>query len=97
MEVRRVEGSESGGMKLGKRFARVGFVVGFMGSLLFYSIPYTLQSHTACPLCPYVDVPLGHPLLWLQIGLSLGLIQGLVFAMLGFAIGYSIFRIKQST
>jgi hypothetical protein len=94
MEVRRVEGSGSGGMKLGRRFGRVGFIIGFIGPILSYSVPYTLQSHAACPLCPYIDIAFVHPSLWLQIGLSLGLIPGLVFAMLGFAIGYSIFRIK---
>ena len=83
-------------MKLGKRFGRIGFAVGFIGPILFYLVPFTFESHIACPLCPYIDVGDGHPSLWLEIGLTLGLVQGLAFALLGFAIGYSVFKIKQS-
>jgi hypothetical protein len=83
-------------VRLGKRFGRVGFVVGFIGPLMFYLVPYPFKSRLGCPLCPYIEVPFAHPLLWLQIGLELGLVQGLIFAILGFAIGYLISKIKQS-
>jgi len=69
-------------------------VIGFVGPVLFYAVPYTFESHIAC-LCPYIDAPFMRPLDWLEIGLTVGLFQGLIFAVLGFAIGCSIFRIKQ--
>ena len=80
-------------MNLGMRFGRIGFLVGFIGPILFYSVPYTFESHIACPLCPYIDA-FGHPLFWLEAGFTLGLIQGLTFALFGFAVGYSIFKVK---
>jgi hypothetical protein len=84
-------------MKLGKRFGRIGFVIGFIGPVLFYSVPYTLEWHVICPLCPYIDVPFAHRLHWLETGLSLGLIQGLVFALLGLVIGFAISKVEQLT
>jgi hypothetical protein len=77
-------------VKLGKRFGRIGFVIGFIGPVLFYSVPYTFEWHIFCPLCPYIDVAFAHPLLWHEIGLRLGLLQGLVFALLGFVLGLLI-------
>ena len=82
-------------MRLGKRFGRIGFLVGCIGPIVFYSLHY--ESLVLCPLCPHVDPAFGHPLFWLQIGLMSGLTQGLIFAVLGFAIGYSISKIKPST
>jgi hypothetical protein len=82
-------------VKLGKLFGRIGFVIGFVGPVLFYAVPCTFESHIACPLCPFIDAPFMRPLDWLEIGLKVGLFQGLIFALLGFAIGYFIFRIKQ--
>jgi hypothetical protein len=80
-------------MKLGKLMGRIGFVVGFIPPVLFYAVlPYTLESQLACPFCPYIEVPFGHPLLWWQIGLTWGPIQGLLLASLGFGIS----RIKKS-
>ncbi len=81
-------------MKFGKRFARIGFLVGFIGPILFYPLHY--QAQVLCPLCPYIFVP-PRALIWLQIGLVFGLIQGLTFALLAFAIGYSISKVKSST
>ena len=83
------------GLRLGKHFGRIGFLAGFIGPILFYFIHY--EALIFCPLCPHVDVAFGHPLLWLQIGLTAGLTQGLVFALLSFAIGYSISKIKSSS
>lgn len=57
-------------------------MVGFIGPVLFYSLGY--ESHVA----------FGHSVLWLQIGLELGLLQGLMFALLGFVAGYSISKVK---
>ena len=84
-------------MNLGKRVGRIGFDVGFLGSMLFYLSPPSFplyESHVVCPLCPYVDVAFGSPLLWLKIGLGWGLFQGVAFAVLGFVIGYSVSRIR---
>jgi hypothetical protein len=83
------------GVRLRKLFGRIGFLAGFMGPIVFYLIHY--EAFIFCPLCPHVDVAFGHPLLWLQIGLTLGLTQGLIFALHGFAIGYSITKIRTST
>jgi hypothetical protein len=82
-------------VKLGKLFGRIGFVIGFAGPVSFYAVPYTFESYIACPLCPYVDASFMRPLDWLEIGLKVGLFQSLIFALLGFAIGYSIFRVKK--
>jgi hypothetical protein len=83
-------------VSLGKIIGRIAFIFGFVGSVLFYSFQYTFESHFLCPLCLYVDVAFVHPLLWLQIGLGFGLIQGLMFALLGFGAGYSISKINNS-
>jgi hypothetical protein len=79
------------GMKLGKKFGRIGFVVGFVGPVLFYSFGVSV----ACPQCPYIDAIFWKPMDWLALGLGLGLMQGLVFALLGFVIGYVISRIRR--
>jgi hypothetical protein len=82
-------------VKLGKRLGRVGFVVGFIGPILFYSVPYTFESPVVCPLCPIVFViPSPNPL---EMGLMVGLLQGLAFAILGFAAGWSISKVRQLT
>jgi hypothetical protein len=81
-------------MGLGKQLGRFGFLVGFIGPILFYSVPYTFKWHIFCPLCPYVDVAFAHPLLWLEIGLKVGLAQGLVFGLIGFVIGFLISKTK---
>jgi hypothetical protein len=84
-------------VKLGKVIGRITFVVGFVGPVLFYASPPsfpTYESHIVCPLCPYIDVAFGHALLWLQIGLELGLFQGIAFALLGFTLGYAISRFR---
>ena len=80
-------------MKLAKRFGRIGFVFGFIGPILFYALH--IESHLACPFCPYITVPFVSRLGWLEIGLKFGLLQGLVFAFLGFAIVFS-FSTRQS-
>jgi hypothetical protein len=80
-------------IKTGKIFGRALFVIGLIGPISFYVSPAsfpTYQVFLVCPLCPHVEVPFGHPLLWLQIGLNMGLLQGIVFAVLGFATGYLV-------
>jgi hypothetical protein len=79
-------------MKLGKRFGRIGFLMGFVGPVLFYGFGLGV----ACPQCPYIDAIFWTPRDWLALGLGLGLMQGLVFALLGFAAGYIVSRIKRS-
>jgi len=81
-------------VRLGKRLGRIGFVVGFIGPILSYSIHR--EVYLFCLLCPHVDLAFGYPLVWLKVGLALGLMQGLVYALLAFAIGYSISKIKPS-
>jgi len=79
-------------VKLGKRLGRVGFVVGFISPILFYSVPYTFESQVVCLLCPIVFViPSPSPL---EMGLWIGLLQGLAFAVLGFAAGWSISKVR---
>jgi hypothetical protein len=78
------------GIRLGKSIGRIGFVYGLFGSVLFYTSPWSplYESHVVCPACPYVEVPFVTKLGWLEIGLRLGLIFGVAYALSGFAIGY---------
>ncbi len=83
-------------MKLVKKLGRIGFLVGFLGPVLFYgSKQLVMAFQFACPLCPTYMVAFWGPLDWLQLGLTFGLVQGLAFALLGFAIGYAISRIRR--
>ena len=79
------------GMKLGKKFGRIGFVMGFVGPVLFYGF----GVEVVCPQCPHIDAIFWTRMDWLELGLRLGLMQGLVFAFLGFVIGYVISRIRR--
>jgi hypothetical protein len=83
-------------MKLGKLVGRIGFVFGFLGPLLFYSSPYTFlyESHAVCPVCPYIDIPFAAKMTWIEVGLTLGLFCGLAYALIGFAIGWSISKFR---
>jgi len=77
-------------MKLGKRLAGIGFAIGFLGSFLFYASPPawpTSESGLVCPWCPYVDFVSVTKYTWLEIGLKVGLISGLLFAVGGFSAG----------
>jgi len=74
-------------VKLGKRLGRIGFVIGFLGPLLFYASPPawpTCGSGIVCPWCPYVDVIFATKYTWLEVALGVGLISGLLFAVGGF-------------
>jgi hypothetical protein len=84
-------------MKTGKRLGRFLFVIGLAGPLLLYASPQsfpTHEVHAVCPLCTNVEVPFAHPLLWLQIGLAVGLLQGIAFALLGFTVGCFVSEFK---
>ena len=55
-------------MNLAKKLARVGFLVGFIGPLLFYVSPFSwfsFESHLVCPWCPYIDVVAPNWVTWL--------------------------------
>lgn len=87
-------------MKLGKRFGCVAFVVGLLGSVLFYASPpsfLTYESHLLCPWCPYIDMPASTFWTWLTIGVRIGLMSGLVLAALGFAMGCAASRIFRAS
>jgi len=78
-----------GVIEMKKRLRRIGFVVGFLGPLLFYASPdlwFTFECRVLCPWCPYVDflTRLGR----LQAGLTTGLLSGLLLAAIGFSVGY---------
>jgi hypothetical protein len=83
-------------MKLAKTIGRVGFAFGFLGSLLFYLSPYPLlyESHIVCPACPYAEIPFATAMTWVQVALSFGLFCGLIYALIGFAIGYGISQLR---
>jgi hypothetical protein len=86
-------------MGVAKRYARIGFVVGFLGALLFYASPmrwFTYESRLACPLCPYIDVLMANWLTWLQIGMEAGLVIGLVYGLIGFGIGFVVAKVRAS-
>jgi hypothetical protein len=81
-------------MKWGKRLGRVGFVIGFLGPVLFYAAPgFTYESHFLCPWCPYIDIFPSDRLAWLSLGLSVGLFCGLILALVGFIIGYAVSKV----
>jgi hypothetical protein len=85
-------------MKLGKKFGRIGFVIGFAGPFLFYASlprfsPY--ESHFICPWCSYVDIAFANTLTWVGVGLRVGLFCGLLLAFVGFSIGYMSTRLAQ--
>lgn len=87
-------------MKLGKRLGRIGFVVGFVGPFLFYASPFSwfsFESIFVCPWCPYIDVlDIGNRipalmranwLAWVNLGIAVGLVDGLLFGLAGFSVG----------
>lgn len=80
-------------MRSAKRFGRSGFLAGFIGPVLFYVAHVELRIlWPPTPLC--IFVAFAHPLSWLQIGLAIGLLQGLTFALVGFVLGYSALRLR---
>jgi hypothetical protein len=83
-------------MKLAKTIGRVGFAFGFLGSLPFYLSPYPplYESHIVCPACPYADIPFATTMTLAQVALSFGLLSGLIYALIGFAIGYGISQFR---
>ena len=83
-------------MKLGKKIGRIGFVVGFVSPILFYQFGTNPVVNFACLVCPHITMFGPTRLTWLQIGLGFGLVQGLAFALLGFAIGCAISKIQRS-
>jgi hypothetical protein len=84
-------------MKLGRLIGRIGFVVGFVGPLLFYGSPaswVTYESHLLCPYCPIIDIMFADWVDWLLVGLKTGLLCGLLLALVGFSIGYAVSKVK---
>jgi hypothetical protein len=83
----------AGRLKLGRLIGRIGFVVGFVGPLLFYGSPpswLTYESHLLCFYCPYIDPAFATRTDWILIGLRLGLFCGLLMAAVGFGIGCAL-------
>jgi hypothetical protein len=86
-------------MRLAKRLGRSGFLIGFLPPFLFYASPpsfFTWESHWVCPLCPYIDMFFATRIAYVQLGLTIGLVCGLLLALTGFAIGYVISRLRHS-
>jgi len=84
-------------MKLGKWFGRIGFVIGFVGSFLFYASPFSwssFESHFGCPWCPYIDVWDANWLTWVELGLTVGLVSGLLIALVGFSVGFFVALVR---
>ncbi len=80
-------------MNLAKKLGRIGFVLAFTGSLLFYASPFSwfsFESHFVCPWCPYIDVIDANWLTWIQLGLMVGLVSGSLLALIGFCVGYQV-------
>jgi hypothetical protein len=83
-------------MMLGKIVGRVGFAFGMFGAILFYSspIPFLCESQVICPLCPHVDIAFATKMTWIGVGMWLGLVSGLAYALVGFAMGYGISMVR---
>jgi len=75
---------------LGRMLGRIGFVVGFAGPFLFYVSPsswFSFESGFACPWCPYIDFAFPNSLTGPYLGLTMGLMSGLLLALVGFCTG----------
>lgn len=84
---------------MAKTLGRIGLVVGFLGPVLFYLSPYsfpTFESHLLCPACPYVST-FATRADWVEMALKFGLFCGVLYALIGFAIGYAISKVRAST
>lgn len=79
-------------MKLAKTLGRIGFGLGFVGPILFYSVPDS--PSLACPFCLYVS-GVEDSMSLLRVWVKLGIVQGLILALIGFVMGYSISRIRK--
>ena len=68
------------------------------GPVLFYSSPYQFlyESHVVCPVCPFLEIPFATKITWVGVGLTLGLLCGLTYALIGLGIGWSISKFRAS-
>ena len=83
-------------MKLAETLGRIGFLVGFLGPLVFYLAPFPLfQSRVLCPQCPYIDIAFATRLTWIQVALVIALLSGLTLALAGFGIGYTVSKLRR--
>ena len=85
-------------MNLAKKLGCIGFVIGFLAPVLFYATPPsfpTFESPFVCPWCPIVFWGFTTKWTWATVGLRLGLVSGLLLAVIGFAIGYAASRIAR--
>jgi hypothetical protein len=81
-------------MKLGKVIGCIGFVIGLVGPVLFYtSPPPFFQAFFVCPWCPYIVIFPSSTLTWVGVGLRWGLACGLLFALIGFVIGWTMAKV----
>src|SRR5438045_5705392 len=81
--------------KLPKGLALAGFVLGFIGLILFYALPdFDLYSVCLPYFCFYIPPEMGRRFLLEWIAAS-SLIQGGLIAYVGFFLGSLILRIKR--
>lgn len=82
-------------MRLGRLIGRIGFSFGSLGSLLFYTSLWPLlhESHIICPACPYAEIPFANNRTWSALGLWLGPLFGLVYAVVGLGVGIGVSRL----
>ncbi len=73
----------------------MGFLVGFLGPVIAYLSPPWSMAQFACPLCPHITAGFPTRLTWLQIGLTAGLVFGLLYAVTGFGIGYVVSKLRR--
>ena len=84
-------------MRLGKTLGRIGFVIGFLGHFLFYACPFSwlsFESGFVCPWCAIVDTAFANWLTWVNLGLTVGLMSGLLLALVGFSAGYLVTAVR---
>jgi hypothetical protein len=81
-------------MKLGKMLGLIGFAIGFVAPVLFYTGPGPLfQAFFVCPWCPALVIFPSSRMTWVGVGIKSGLLYGLLLALTGFAIGYAVTRL----
>jgi hypothetical protein len=81
-------------MRLARQLALLGFVIGLGGPIAFYDTTppfFPNGSHLVCPWCP---PPASFPESVVWMSLKLGLMSGVAFAVIGYAAGFLLSKLR---